>query len=121
MGLNFTWKDIKPDTPTAQWSYAGFYRFRQKIAETIDLRLDGMEEYTPYGRSWDTVKSPIKYLLNHSDCDGYIPSKKCKLVADELMRIISKWSQEDYDYQNGKLLAENMMECYKNHTPLQFT
>jgi len=68
MGLNFS---ISTRSSNAAWSYSGFGNFRRKLAEEIRIDLNAMEGFGGKTK-WDTVKDPIKYLLNHSDCDGHL-------------------------------------------------
>ncbi|MFE3202161.1 hypothetical protein [Embleya sp. NPDC059237] len=76
MGLDFSHTD-------AHWSYSGFMRFREAIAahEGIDLwQMQGFNS-GPDAISWSTVTSPLKALLNHSDCDGHLTPEECAVVA----------------------------------------
>jgi hypothetical protein len=45
---------------------------------------------------WECLKpSPLHFLLYHSDCDGNIPWSKCRKIANELEKLISKLPDED--------------------------
>ncbi len=95
MGLQFNKSE-------ASWSYGGFKSFRERLAED--------EKYT----------SALDPFLEHSDCDGSIPSKDCRSIASALRKVIQDWD-EDYDRTNGMLLVETMMDCYDNGEDLIFS
>lgn len=125
---------MKDDTETAHWAYSGFNRFRERVSRMAGIELYEMQGFktdngTPFGnmvdgRSWSSIKDPIKYLLNHSDCDGQISARRCKLVARRLMEL---WDadmvtpKDDYDRQQAYILIENLKNAAKNNVPLIFT
>lgn len=128
MGIGFTYKKGE-NKDHAGWSYSGFNRFREKVAESVGIpiremdgwKTDNGNHFGSYikGISWRTIKNPIKYLLNHSDCDGYISPKRCGEIAPVLKKMVSKW-EHDYDRENGLLLAKNMSDAYKTNSRLYF-
>ena len=131
MGIDFTHKKIKDNEETAHWSYGGFNRFREKLAKEVGIanlnEMDGWKTDTGNhlgkyieGISWSKIKHPIKYLLNHSDCDGQISAKRCGELADIIYFLVSKWNIDDYDRQQGQILALNMKMCHKKNVPLIF-
>src|SRR5690348_13110424 len=90
-------------------AYSAFSRWRNKLAEVAGLPPLGLMEgffergkytdpFTMLAREfpnlaedyyaclpirWDALKpDPLHYLLNHSDCDGYISPGRCKRIAD---------------------------------------
>lgn len=70
----------------AQWSYTGFARFRERLAENEGFTLGEMQGF--HGdRSWDEIASPLKPLLNHSDCDGEMTSEEAAQVWPRLVEI----------------------------------
>jgi len=112
MGLDFNYSN-------AGWSYSGFNNFRRKLAKEIGVDLDKMIGFG--GKiEWDTVKDPIKYLLNHSDCDGHLTPLRCKRVAPRLIELVSKWDNIDYDKKTALELAEGMLECAMVNKNLEF-
>lgn len=115
MGLGF-------NNSTASWSYSGFHNFRKRLALEIDVRLDDMIGFKSGddGISWDTVKDPIKLLLNHSDCDGELTSEECGIIAPRLRELVSKWPDDDYDKEAALKLAEGMEECKELDWTLRF-
>lgn len=127
MGLNLHPGD-------AQWSYSGFNRFRERIALIFGIDLLKMQGFCPHTISedeaaewnkkaipWSTVKSPIKYLLNHSDCGGTIGPARCALIIPELRKALNAWPDDDHDRKNGLLLVKGMQECVKKHKSLIFS
>ena len=65
MGLNFSHGE-------AHWSYPGFDRFRNVVAQHIGITLPDMEGFggaTPWPNA---SKEPLIDLLDHSDADGYL-------------------------------------------------
>src|SRR5665648_1219897 len=62
MGLDFSHSN-------AHWSYSGFYDFRRRLAQEINVDLEMMDGFggdIPF----DLIKDSIEPLLNHSDCGG---------------------------------------------------
>lgn len=120
------------DTTHDAWhgAYSSFNQWRKWIALQIGIDLYKMEGFG--GEiSWDTVKDDLKYLLNHSDCDGYITSLRCKKIAVRLKEIIGDrkvpedwYSSEDEDayflyktkqFMKGCKLAHNRNERLEFH------
>lgn len=91
MGLN---------TTHGAWDgpYSSFMEWRIWIAEQVGINLLKMEGYSDrdYGNpkrkrgtiKWETIDDDIKYLLNHSDCDGHLTPGQCKKIAIRLKEII---------------------------------
>ena len=100
---------------SAHWAYRYFKDFRRKLAKEINLDLETMEGYSDNDSaiSWDTVKDPIVYLLNHSDCDGDLSPQICKVVATRLRELVQKWEPSDLDKQQALLLADGMELAFK--------
>jgi len=122
MGLDF-----RPGK--ASWSYGGFHRFRVRLAREIDIDLNQMEGFfRPWagqleedfvGYSWESVIDPIKYLLNHSDCDGILIPWECSVVAPRLRELVVEW-EDGYDKTNALMLADAMDQCVKEGIDLEF-
>jgi len=118
----------------ASWSYLGFHAFRKRLANTIGIDLENMQGFSKkhpddinYVKTgiipWDNVRSPLKYLLDHSDCDGEISSKQCGWIWPILEKIIDLWessSQNEYDILQASNLIVSMKYCYVNNKPLEF-
>lgn len=103
------------------WSYTGFHVFRVKLAKEIKVDLDGMVGFTKKGGdSWDIVDNPIKMLLHHSDCEGALSYDECEQIYPELLKLIDKWPDDDYDKIQGKALAEAMKICASEGHYLEF-
>jgi hypothetical protein len=59
----------------------------------LPLILDEAEPCLPI--PWELLKrDPIHTLLNHSDCDGTIPWRKCKALADRLEGLLPDLEKE---------------------------
>lgn len=119
MGLDFSHGE-------AHWAYSGFGRFREKLANAEGFNLNDMEGFlrlheTPRPmRSWDTVTTDLKPLLNHSDCDGELTPQECKQVAPRLKQIIADWPLEDRDRDSGLELVAAMEHCAGHGENLEF-
>jgi hypothetical protein len=108
------------ETPHPQWSYGGFSRFRERLAEAESFRLSDMKGFGGK-RQWDTVTTTLAPLLDHSDCDGEMAPDECRQVWPRLEEIVRSWGPEigltgtaaddwvhDYDVQNGLALVQLM-------------
>lgn len=119
MGIGFaerTYKIIE----NCGWSYSGFMGFREKLAKEIGIELKTMDGFKADGISWGTVDNPISLLLNHSDCDGGLSCDDCEQIYPELLKLIDKWPDDDYDKVHGKALAEAMKTCASEGHYLEF-
>lgn len=106
------------------FSYGGFAQFRRELAKEIDVKLDEMEGFGGE-KSFEKIEDAIKYFLDHSDCDGELEPKYCKLIAPRMKEIADKWiksNDEDLEYYGEKALAiyEGMIECCENNESLLF-
>jgi hypothetical protein len=117
MGLDFSHTN-------AQWSYSGFMRFRERLAEEIGIDLNKMEGFNKEndykGLSWEKIVDPIKYLLDHSDCEDDLSPELCSKVAPRLRELVSSWDDDDYDKEQALLLAEGMELAFSKNEPLEF-
>lgn len=115
MGLDFSHTD-------AHWAYSGFNRFREALAKHEGFNLNEMAGFcAPPNRSWDEITTPLKPLLNHSDCEDELTPDECRQVAPRLREVIAAlWTESDYDYQHGMALAEGMECAASNGEPLEF-
>jgi len=112
MGLDFSHGE-------AHWAYSGFMRFRARLAEHEGFDLRKMQGFDG-SRSWDAVTTPIKPLLDHSDCDGELTPEECAQVYPRLREILADWPEDDYDTRAGRELAEAMLECSATGENLEF-
>lgn len=126
MGLDFRFEnrtDINngPDMP--HWTYSGFMRFREKLAEQIGINLKDMKGFGGE-KSWDEVESLLDLLLNHSDCEGSIHYEFCEEIYPALLDAIKDWDNdgifEETDYKQGMMLAECMKYAAENEFHLIF-
>lgn len=83
MGLN---------TTHGAWDgpYSMFNDFRYAVAKRVGIDLDDYFGYNPYGtKNLDSIDHAVKYLLDHSDCDGELNVSECTLIAFGLDQIMS--------------------------------
>lgn len=117
MGLSFS-------HGSAQWAYSGFNRFRERLAQQIGLDLNEMQGYTEppeAGKSWDKIKDPIKYLLNHEDCEGTLTPRQCALIAPRLIELTQYWDDKDFDKIRARQLSVGMKQAASKKQKLEFT
>src|SRR5665648_1061503 len=103
MGLDFSHSN-------AHWSYSGFYDFRRRLAQEINVDLEMMDGFggdIPF----DLIKDSIEPLLNHSDCGGGLTPADCARVAPMLRELVKGWADDDYDKRHALTLAEGMEEA----------
>ena len=88
MRINFSHGD-------AQWGYIGFTLFRSVLADHEGFDLMQMEGFGPLRSGvphpcvpWDTVTTPLRPLLDHSDVEGHLTPEECRQVASRLREII---------------------------------
>jgi hypothetical protein len=79
---------------------------------------DAPEDWT--GRDWDEIRSALKPLLNHSDCDGYLHGYECEEVLPRLRVIVAAWDPADYDTKQAAALIEGMEHCIEHGCAMQF-
>ena len=113
------------DIGGAHWAYSGFARFRRTIAAMEGIDLDNMYGFggsiNPNCKQipWDTVDSPLKPLLNHSDCDGELTPEECAQVWPRLEEIVQQL-EDSYDRDNGLILVAEMKAAIEANEPLVF-
>jgi len=124
MGIDFSHTE-------AHWSYTSFSRFRRALAAFEGIDLDAMQGFTAGGKPWESVTTPLKPLLDHSDCDGELAPADCTKVAPRLRAVIDElWPAETSTWEqnpeasihrsNGLLLAEGMEAAAASDEPLEF-
>ncbi len=70
--------------------------------------------------TWDKVSDDIKYLLNHSDCDGFLTPSECRKVAPRIRELVKNWPDDDRDKINALLLANGMDLARSKRQKLKF-
>lgn len=118
--------DIHPGG--ASWSYGGFARFRESLADEEGFSLDSMEGYTEDGISWGAFPTTLTALLHHSDCDGYLEPWECSDMIDRLRAIHDSWlyasspadSVGNYDTENLGHLISGMEHCIEHGCTMRF-
>lgn len=101
------------DTTHDAWhgAYSSFYRWRCEIWAAAGLpMIPDMDRGgrpapscwtrslmdTDYQGTWHVVPDePLEYVVNHSDCDGFIEPEHCALVADRLEEILPNIPEDD--------------------------
>lgn len=112
MGLDFSHCD-------AHWSYSGFNRFRERLAESININLSNMYGFGGTD-SWYGLNDDIVPLLNHSDCDGKLTIRECRKVSKRLRELVVTWDDNDYDKMQALRLADGMDLAVKEKKQLIF-
>lgn len=117
------------DTTHDCWhgAYSAFHRWRTKLAEVAGLppldKMDGFER-DDISITWSSLKYDVLHiLLNHSDCDGSIPHKYCRPLAERLKELlpaldelppdtghIGVWRDKTQQFIDGLLLADGLGE-----------
>lgn len=115
MGIDFSHS-------VARWSYSGFNRARERLAETIGIKLNEMLGFEESGgKPWPSAeKQPLIHLLNHSDCDGELTPEQCRVVAPALREAVAQWPEDDWDRAQFLELAEGMEAAAAEDEPLRF-
>jgi hypothetical protein len=108
----------------AHWSYSGFNSFRMRLAEHEGFDLRAMEGFDGT-RPWAEVSSPLQPLLAHADDEGVLTPAECAQMYTPLTRIVNGWAAEsgdmhDYDVEQGRLLAQSMLESVASCEDLAF-
>lgn len=73
-------------------SYIGFNEFRELLANEEGFSLSEMIGFGGE-KDWESVDTPIRILLDHSDCDGFIWGGEVdEKLIDRLEKIYEEWS-----------------------------
>lgn len=125
MGLRFYIRRL--EATGATWSYGGFMRFRERLAEEVGIPLREMSGYSAPGsrkpgwREWPHPnQEPLVPLLDHSDCEGRLTGEECADIESRLRDIVSGWPDDDYDKVKGLELADAMREVAAEDSELIF-
>ena len=99
----------------------------------VKYQINGqaLDQFERHGKNfplkWNAFKpNPLHELLYHSDCDGNIKWKKCKPIANELTKILSKLPDENFgghiqDIKNKtKIFIKGLLLAYKSKENLYF-
>jgi hypothetical protein len=95
--------------------------FRRALAREIGMDLDKMEGWVEGGGGlpWDNVVDPIKDLLDHSDCDGHLTPKQCRVIAPRLRKLTAHW-QPGPDKSKSGSMATGMDQAAKKKQNFKF-
>ena len=98
-------------------SYGWFHSMRTAVAEAAGGGfIDGHEAVFEFDAAFDT--GGLRKFLSHSDCEGEIDPKTCKLVADDLMNILDKVA--GYWRPRVKQFADGCLSAHERDEPLEF-
>ncbi|MFJ3878022.1 hypothetical protein ACIPW5_11240 [Streptomyces sp. NPDC090077] len=113
----------------AQWPYSGFAQFRTAIATREGIALEDMAGFGGT-QPWDATTTPLRPLLDHSDCDGEISATDCATIAPHLRAIVEElwpaaltWESDPlgvYHRRAGLALAGGMEQAAEAGEPLEF-
>lgn len=127
MGLDINIKGLERKD-TYHGGYIRFNIYRKEVANAYNKRLGELyekifkEDLQPEEiEEWNTLcNDDLDIFLWHSDCDGKLTPKECKLIYDELKNI----DIQDLEYSNEYTMHElwlNMLKyCYKNRVNMYF-
>lgn len=130
MGLDINIKGLERKD-TYHGGYMRFANYRIKIAKSFNEKLGQIYEKPFLNMNYNFTKDEIEQLNNlsnnnldiflwHSDCDGKLTPKECKLIYYELKNI----DIQDLEYSNEYTMHElwlNMLKyCCKNRVNMYF-
>jgi hypothetical protein len=99
-------------------SYSGFNELRQRISKSLGFNLSNFQGFGGNKR-WYECKSPIKALLNHSDCDGDLTVPEMINMLPELKRVCKSWEESIYKNSFEELI-ESIEIAIQHKQPLIF-
>jgi len=108
MGLDIEVLD-KEGNVLQSWNigpYSSYMEFRREIARQAGIDLDLMDGYGYNGQVAFSEKTPLRLLLDHSDCDGDYQYDRLNLLEEEL-NVVLKMKLTP----NHKRIAESLMEA----------
>ena len=106
--------------------YSSFNRFRESLAEQIGISLDDYIGYDNPNATKElrSIKHNIRPLLNHSDCDGILPLRQCKLIVDGLNDILENFNDKieaDYNFKENIIqFRDGCLLAIKNKEVVRF-
>lgn len=122
--------------------YSAFMRWRKALAQAAGLPplelMDGFCREAPFTKwypnflgnpladietrlpiKWECLKpDPLIELLDHSDCDGSLPWRSCKAIADRLDALIPSLS--DYDASLAERFSNGLREAFEAKEDVEF-
>lgn len=117
-----------------QCSYSGFNRWRATLAEAIgtgtragsfgpdpDIDYSVFNEHN-YQGEWEEgaePEDPMYLLYVHSDCDGILPHRHLKRLADRLEETLPALS--GYDFDRTRTFIEGLRQADRDGDGLIFT
>jgi hypothetical protein len=113
----------------AQWDYAGYGMFRQRLASLDGIDLDKMRGFStePLPRDWEDYPTALEPLLNSGDVHGFISAESCRRMLPRLRVVAEQWSavpspndNEAFDLQALQSLIGGMEHCADHGCALQY-
>ena len=111
MGLDFSHGEVC-------WGYGSFTGFRASLCHFAGH--GNLWDYYSTKKSFDDMDDDLKFLLNHSDCDGELTVRECEKLIVRLGELVDKFDDEDYDKIKCGLFIEAMEEAVSKNEPLEF-
>jgi len=116
------------------FSYIGFNKFRHRIARSIGLKgvYPGTDTDMYITLRYKEIEEshPMFPLIEHEDSDGKLYPCDCGPAGAYLKTLIPEWEKELEEYpderelasdiEEGKKLADLMIQCHKNNESLLF-
>lgn len=107
-----------------KWSYGNFNMWRAQLARHEGFELAYMDGWGG-DRSWDTVTSILKPLLDHDDDSGVLTAEECRSMHAHLRAVVEElWPAWQYDglgeRQRGLELADAMQWAAENDEEIEF-
>jgi len=141
MSLSFYVQKVEPTG--VGFTYREFSRFRHRIARSIGLKGvypgPGTDMYFSLKYLEIPSEHPAFLLIAHSDCDGSMGPDDCGQAGAYLKTLIPEWEKEISEYEGdldpdlksdmedlksdieeGKKLADLMLQCHENNETLLF-
>lgn len=69
---------------------------------------------------WEDVRDGIKYLLNHSDCEGFLTPMEMRKIYPRLLEIAKAWPDDHPDKEQAIQLAKDMKKLASKGQQLIF-
>lgn len=116
MGLDISFARTEYEYAFRAGSYSGFGEFRDILALEDEIVLSEMDGYGGT-KSWFSVDSALKPLLNHSDCDGNLYADEVENMIPRMKEIVGLWESGYFQYNirnPKKKLTDNIMRYYAN-------
>ena len=130
MGLDIAIKGLERED-TYHGGYMRFDNYRMEVAKTFNKKLGKIYEkqflilhykFTKEEtEEWnDLCNDNLDIFLWHSDCDGKLKPKECKLIYDELKKLNIKNLPYDNKWTMHELWLSMLKYCYTHRVNMWF-